>query len=78
MQDADKAVENVGRIRERWPKASRFAGVEVKRDEKENATSVSWSCKRDKLRLALGRDGAYLLLSDKTDLSPEELWCIYI
>lgn len=78
LKDADKAVENVGRIRERWPKASRFADVEVKRDEKGNATAVSWIYKRDKLRLALGRDGAYLLLSDKTDWTAEDLWRTYI
>ena len=40
-----------------------FCGCRGKRDETGKATSVSWSYKHEKLRLALGRDRAYLLLS---------------
>ncbi len=39
---------------------------------------MSWSHHKDKLRIALARDGAYLLLSDKTDWSAEDLWRTYI
>jgi transposase len=78
LKNADRVLENVGRLRERWPTASRFVDVNVERNEAGQATSVSWSYQQDKLRVALARDGAYLLLSDKTDWSAEELWRTYI
>ena len=78
LKNTDKVLENVGRFRERWPAASRFVHVEVGRGNAGQATVVSWSYQKDKLRVALARDGAYLLLSDKTDWSPEDLWRTYI
>ena len=78
LKNADKVLESVGRFRERWPAASRFVKVNVKRDLSKKATVVLWGYHRDKLRQALARDGAYLLLSDKTDWSAEDLWRTYI
>jgi transposase len=78
LKDTDKVLETVGRFRERWPAASRFVHVEVKRDHAGQSTAVSWNYHKDKLRTALARDGAYLLLSDQTDWSPEDLWRTYI
>jgi transposase len=78
LKNTDKVLENVGRLRERWPAAGRFVDVQVKRDTSNKATAVSWGYHKEKLRVALARDGAYLLLSDKTDWSPEDLWCTYI
>jgi transposase len=78
LKNADKVLETIGRFRERWPAASRFVFVGVGRDEGGQALSVSWSYDHNKLRVALARDGAYLLLSDKTDWSAEDLWCTYI
>ncbi|MFV2068715.1 MAG: IS1634 family transposase, partial [Pirellulales bacterium] len=77
LKDSDMVLESVGRFRERWPAASRFVRVAVGRDEAGQATAVSWSYRQDKLRTALARDGAYLLLSDQTDWSPEDLWRTY-
>jgi len=78
LKDADKAMEQVGRLRERWPAASRFARVEVRRDADGRAVGIDWQYDQDKLRVALGRDGAYLLLSDRTDWTAEQLWTTYI
>jgi len=78
LKDTDKVLETVGRFRERWPAASRFVHVEVKRDHAGQSTAVSWNYHKDKLRTALARDGAYLLLSDQTGWSPEDLWRTYI
>jgi len=78
LKDTDKVLETVGRFRERWPAASRFVHVAVKRDQAGQSTAVSWNYRKDKLRTALARDGAYLLLSDKTDWSAEDLWRTYI
>lgn len=78
LKDADKVLENVGRFRERWPAASRFVSVNVERGESGQATAVSWVYHKDKLRVALARDGAYLLLSDQTRWSAEDLWRTYV
>jgi transposase len=78
LKNADKVSECVGRFKERWPVASRFVEVTVQRAESGQATRVDWSYHKDKLRLALARDGAYLLLSDKADWSAEELWRTYM
>ena len=78
LQKADKALECVGRLRERWPTASRFLHVEVRRDPDERASSVCWQWQREKLRSALARDGAYLLLSDRAQWTAEQLWSTYI
>jgi transposase len=78
LKNTDKLLESVGRFRERWPAASRFVRVDVERDKAGQATAVSWSYHKDKLRTALARDGAYLLLSDQSDWSPEDLWRTYI
>lgn len=78
LRDADKALERVGRIRQRWPAASRFVEVDVRRDEAGQAATVAWRWRRDRLRTAMARDGAYLLLSDQTDWPPEKLWTTYI
>lgn len=78
LEDADKVMEQVGRLRERWPAASKFAAVEVLRDDDSHATRVTWAYERTKLHAALGRDGAYLLLSDRTDWTAEQLWATYM
>jgi transposase len=78
LKNADKALERVGRLRERWPAASRFVFVEVNRDAQGRASSVIGRYDKGKLRAALARDGAYLLLSDKTEWSAQELWSTYI
>jgi transposase len=75
---ADKVLERVGRIRERWPAASSFLDIQVQRDERGRAAGVKWTWKRDKLRTMMARDGAYLLLSDQMDWSAEKLWSTYI
>jgi len=48
--------------------------LEVSRDDGGSARRVTWRYDRPKLRAALGRDGAYLLLSDQTDWTAEPLW----
>jgi len=77
LKNADKLLEQIGRMRERWPAASRFAQVEVERDAQGRAKAVTWQYDRTKLRSALAKDGAYLLLSDRTDWTAEELWTTY-
>jgi hypothetical protein len=77
LKDADKVREQIGRLRERWPAASRFAHVDVERDADGYARKINWHYDRQKLRVALARDGAYLLLSDQTEWTAEQLWSTY-
>ena len=78
LKDADKVQQRLGRLSERWPMAWRFVRVEVTRDEAGQVSRVCWSYKKAPLRSALARDGAYLLLSDRTDWTAEQLWATYI
>ena len=41
LKNTDKVLESVGRFRERWPAASRFVDVDVKRDKAGTTTAVS-------------------------------------
>jgi len=54
--------------------------VDVRVEPSETASSVRvrWTYRRDKLRRALARDGAYLLLSDRTQWGPQDLWTLYV
>ncbi len=78
LKDPDKVFQQIGRLRERWPAASRFVAVDVERDDAGRATAIHWRYDQDKLRAALARDGAYLLLSDQTEWTAEQLWTTYI
>ena len=78
LKDADKVREQIGRLRERWPKAARFAEVTVELDADGRAARVKGSYDQPKLRAGLARDGAYLLLSDQTQWTAEQLWSTYV
>ena len=78
LKDSDKVQQRLGRLAERWPMAWRFVHVEVERDTNGRAIRVRWTYRREKLRAALARDGAYLLLSDRADWTAEQLWTTYM
>lgn len=78
LKDAKKVQQGIGRLSERWPAAWRFVQVQVEEDGTGEATRVSWIYRKDRLRAALARDGAYLLLSDQTEWTAEQLWVTYI
>jgi transposase len=78
LKDADKVQQRLGRLAERWAMAWRFVEVELERDDRGQARSVRWTWDKDRLRVAMGRDGAYLLLSDRTDWTAEQLWSTYM
>ena len=78
LKDYDKVHQRIGRLGERWPKAWRFVRVQVQQNTTGQAIRVSWTYQKDRLRSALARDGAYLLLSDQTNWTAEQLWATYI
>jgi transposase len=78
LKDADKVQQAIGRLAERWPKAKRFVCVTATPWAKELAGTVTWNWHKPELKAAMARDGAYLLLSDQTSWTAEQLWSTYI
>lgn len=78
LKDGDKIQQRIGRLAERWPKAWPFVCVSVGSNDQDRPADVTWTYKRARLKAALDRDGAYLLLSDQTQWTAEQLWTTYI
>lgn len=68
----------IGRLAERWPKAWPFVDVTVEQDDRGWARRVTRTYRQGRLRAALNRDGAYLLLSDQVHWTAEQLWLTYV
>ncbi len=75
LKPRDQAVEQVGRLKERFPQAARLAKITIAQRGKPQ---VAWSWKTDVIRAALAQDGAYLLKSNYQGWSPEEFWETYM
>ena len=80
LKDSDKVQQAIGRLAERWPSAWRFVIVTATAAAaaKQQAGAVAWSWRKPELKSAMARDGAYLLLSDQTSWTAEQLWSTYI
>jgi transposase len=78
LKDADKVQRAIGRLAERWPTAGPFVCVTATPWVKDQAGTVTWQWHKPQLKAAMARDGAYLLLSDQTSWTPEQLWSTYI
>jgi transposase len=78
LKEAAKTQQAIGRLAERWPAAWRFVQVSVQTDGKSVATAVTWNWQKPRLKGAMARDGAYLLLSNQKDWTAEQLWTTYI
>ncbi len=76
-----KILEMIGRLREKYPKASKLYDIEVVPEagahKKTKATAVLWN-KRDKYKEISKFDGCYVLRTDRLDLSDTEIWETYI
>jgi transposase len=71
-----KVVERVGRLRQKYPSIARFYEVEVEQ-EGDKARSIRWRIDEEE-KLKVRFSGSYYLRSDRSDLSDEELWSLYI
>jgi len=87
LKDPAKVQQAIGRLAERWPGGWRFVAVNcaVPAEAAAQASAaqaiaavVSWTWDKPKLKAAMARDGAYLLLSDQTSWTPQQLWSTYI
>jgi hypothetical protein len=73
LKDPAKVQQAIGRLAERWPAAWRFACVSSTEASKDQAGAVNFKWDKPKLKAAMARDGTYLLLSDQTSWTAEQL-----
>ncbi|MBT9166530.1 MAG: hypothetical protein DDT25_01218 [Chloroflexi bacterium] len=74
LSDEKKIHEAIGRIKERYPRVARY--FEIAFDA--GTASLHWSERKDRKAIAEQLDGAWLLKTDRKDLSEEEIWKTYI
>jgi transposase len=74
LQRAEKVYEALGRLKERYPRVARYWRMEYDAVEQK----LDWQEDQEKKQRALRLDGAYLLKTDRKDLSAEEAWRLYI
>jgi transposase len=73
LKNRDKILEAVGRLKARYPKAHRFVITSV-----GPGGDFSYAWKVDQFKVALLRDGAYLLRSNQMGWTAQEFWETYI
>lgn len=85
MKNYQKIIEAIGRIREKYPKASKLYTVEVKAEEAKkkkikqlNAVAIIVKQKEEKSLKERETEGAYILRTNEINLKAEEIWEYYI
>lgn len=88
LKDPQKIQQQIGRIKQKYSKAARFYDIDVSEDSpKSEADKVNGSYqpsqlvytrRQDKYEEARELLGCYALRTQKSDLSAEELWRLYI
>jgi len=68
-------VERLGRLREKYPTASRYYQVEIDH-EADAATAIRWEY--DAVGIETRLSGSYYIRTDRHELSEEELWRLYM
>jgi len=75
-----KVIEMIGRLREKYPRASKLYDVDVAADEspgkKVKAKAIVWK-KRAHYDAQRKFEGCYVLRTDRTELSDKEIWETY-
>jgi transposase len=69
-----KIHEALGRLKERYPRVARYYALAYD----DTTRAVTWTTQADLQTRAQQLDGAYLLRTDRQDLSDEEIWRLYI
>lgn len=77
----DKIVEMIGRLREKYPRASKLYDVTVVPEQKPGkqvkATAVVWE-KREQYDQISKFDGCYVLSTNRTELNDKQIWETYV
>lgn len=74
LKRTKKIHEALGRLKERYPRVARYWLMSYQ----EDPPKLAWQEDSDKKQRAIRLDGAYLLKTDRKDLSAEEAWRLYI
>lgn len=74
LKRPEKIHEALGRLKERYPRVARYWPMSYQ----EDPPKLAWQEDSDKKQRAIRLDGAYLLKTDRKDLSAEEAWRLYI
>ena len=74
LKQRDKTLEQVGRLKGRYPQAARLVSIHVSKEP----LSVTWQWNVEALRAAFWRDGAYLLQSNYRHWDPKQFWETYV
>jgi len=74
LRRPDKIYEAIGRLKERYPRVARYYVMQYDAD----AERFSYALDAEREARAEALDGSYLLRTDRTDLSAEEAWRIYV
>ncbi len=80
-----KVVELIGKLKEKYPKASKLYEVEVRPESGKDASDpgiraieIVWEKKAGLYEEETDREGSYVLRTDRLDLSDKEIWETYI
>ncbi|TYB33348.1 MAG: IS1634 family transposase [Flexistipes sinusarabici] len=77
VKNYEKVYERIGRLKSKCRKVSRYYDIEVvKKEDSDNAADVRWKVDEEKLAGTL--DGNYVIRTNLTDLSEQEIWDIYV
>lgn len=74
LKKEEKIQQAIGRLQERYPRVARYYQIRYEAGHKK----LSWTERADKKALAEKLDGAYVLKTDRQDLSGEEIWRTYL
>ncbi len=81
----NKVLEAVGRVREKYPAASKLYDIEVIPEKEKPATDknlravdIIWERKEEKYEKQTAGEGSYILRTDRVDLDDEQIWSIYL
>jgi transposase len=77
MKKYDKVLEKIGRLKQKYSKASKLYKIVVSKDEKSgNAIKISWT-RQTKPDTKDGLPGVYCLRTSHMELDEDALWHIY-
>ena len=74
LKQTRKIHEAIGRLKERYPSVARYYAIEHDAVSK----GVTWTLHGDKKVIAEKLDGSYVLKTDRSDLTDDEIWRTYI
>jgi len=75
LKNRDKILQRVGRLQERYPKARLFVNIAVTKGKKP---TLQWTWQVKEFRAALAADGVYVLQSNRSGWTAQELWETYM